>query len=438
MSLLRTHPGLLIWVILVCAIGVICLIVGTIMAKSGASLRPIYWFAGFALLVGLPQFFGHLGIALSDARRDDPKRAALATLDAGGDRESLRAAARSLFGPDADPDLAADARALFSDAIAGASRARFASLPGGESLLVAEFPDFSDAQRAWVQYLRVTGLNQVGGKGDTGVGYAVHRPTGDRAYVAQVNNLLVVCTGPDDGAIRRRMAAAGFSLPRRAPLGPDPSGSTPATGKSVFGVIGFAGGVALFLVYLLVVVGYFFKGASWSASSNPKPGTPRLPEAEVRARIEALAQTNTPFRIERGTRDNELFVSWNFADARWLDLARARGLKRTFRTRLTFDATSGVVRTTDYTTDFEWSAGRGGADIRWKAEVGLILFQREYSKVLGVQFAPDGSITPNLSYTYTFNSRDLKDPLTAIVTQSGWIWRPVVWEGPRWLRWLTE
>ncbi|MFO1460741.1 MAG: hypothetical protein U1G08_15220 [Verrucomicrobiota bacterium] len=438
MSLLRTHPGLFVWVVLLCVLGVVCLIVGTIMAKSGASLRPILWFAGFALLVGLPQFLGHLGAALSDARRDNPRREALAILDADVDREALRAAARSLFGPDADPDLVTDARAVFADAIAGATRARFASLPGGESLLVAEFPGFYDAQRAWVQYLRITGLNQVGGKGDTGVGYAVSRPTGDRAYVAQVNNLLVVCTGPDDGSIRRRMVAAGFSLPRRAPLGPDPSGRTPAAGKSPFGSVGLAGGVTLFLVYLLVVVGYFFKGASWSASSDPKPGTPRLPEAEVRARIEALAQTNTPFRIERGTRDNELFVSWNFADARWLDLARARELKRTVRTRLVFDARSGVVRTTDYTTDFEWSAGRGGADLRWKAEVGLILFQREYSKVLGVQLAPDGSVTPNLSYTYSFNSRELKDPLTAIVTQSGWIWCPVVWEGPRWLRWLTE
>ncbi|MBL9172109.1 MAG: hypothetical protein JNL10_01120 [Verrucomicrobiales bacterium] len=438
MSLLRSHPGLLIWVILVFAIGIICLIVGAIMAKSGASLRPIYWFAGFALLVGLPQFFGHLGIALSDARRENPKREALATLDAGGDRDALQAAARNLFGPDADPDLAADARTLFSEAISGATRARFASLPGGESVLVAEFPGFYDAQRAWVQYLRITGLNQAGGKGHTGVGYAVLRPTGDRAYIAQVNNLLVVCTGPDDGAIRRRMAAAGFTIPRRAPLGPDPTGSVPASGSSAFGMIGMAGGVALFLVYLLVVVGYFFKGASWSASADPKPGTPRLPEAEVRARIEALARTNTPFRIDRGTRDNELLVTWNFADARWLDLARARGLKRTLRTRLVFDVGSGVARTTDYTTDLEWSAGRGGADLRWKAEVGLVLFQREYSKVLGIQFAPDGSITPNLSYSYSFNPRELKDPLTAIVTQSGWIWRPVVWEGPRWLRWLTE
>lgn len=438
MPLLRQNPGLLIWVILLCAITAVCLLVGGIMSRSGASLRPILWFAGFALIVGLPQFFAHLGMALTASRRDAPKREALAVLAAGSERDALRAAARRLFGPDADPDLVADARALFSEALGGASNARFASLPTGESVLIAEFPGHSEAQRAWVTYLRVTGLNQMGGKGDTAVGYSVTRPTGDRAYVAQINNLLGVWTAPDDGAIRRRLTATGFPLPRRAPLGPDPSASAPASSgasRSAMTTLAWGAGIA---IYALAVIAFFFKGASWSASATPKPGVARQPEAEVQARIEALNAADTPFHIERGSGEHELFATWRFADARWLDLARARGLRRTFRVRMVFDPGSGCVRTTDYTSALDWSAGRGGADLHWKAEVGLILFQREHARVFGLQFAPDGSVTPNLSYAYTFNPQELKEPLSTLVTQSGWTWRPVVWQGPTWLRWLTE
>ena len=131
MSLLRTHPGL---------------------SSAGPSLRPRRRlshrrydhgeiraspdpFSGSqgSPFWGLPQFLGHLGAAPIGRTARQPRREALAILDADVDREALRAAARSLFGPDADPDLVTDARAVFADAIAGATRARFASLPGGES-----------------------------------------------------------------------------------------------------------------------------------------------------------------------------------------------------------------------------------------------------------------------------------------------------------------
>jgi hypothetical protein len=54
-QLLRTNPGLLVWVILFAAIAMVCALVGIIMRRFGASLRPIYWFAGF---VALPEHLG--------------------------------------------------------------------------------------------------------------------------------------------------------------------------------------------------------------------------------------------------------------------------------------------------------------------------------------------------------------------------------------------
>ena len=39
---------------------------------------------------------------------------------------------------------------------------------------------------------------------------------------------------------------------------------------------------------------------------------------------------------------------------------------------------------------------------------------------------------------YTFNLQEMKSPLVDAVTRAGWDWRPTVWQGPAWLRWLTE
>ena len=185
---------------------------------------------------------------------------------------------------------------------------------------------------AWVQYLRITGLNQVGGKGDTGVGYAVSRPTGDRAYVAQVQQP-PRCLHPDptmgrsgagwsprDSASRAGHRWDRIRLVERRPPGNRPSARWASPGRDPVPSL---------------------SPSSWSATSSREHPGRRVP---IRSR-EPLASRGggprpdrsarpkpTPLPNRAGTRDNELFVSWNFADARWLDLARAWELKRTVRT----------------------------------------------------------------------------------------------------------
>src|SRR5262245_24550477 len=64
MNVLRANPGLLVMVALV---GVATLVVGLIafmMARSGQSLRPVIWFAGFFGIIVVPQFAYHLGVAM--------------------------------------------------------------------------------------------------------------------------------------------------------------------------------------------------------------------------------------------------------------------------------------------------------------------------------------------------------------------------------------
>jgi len=157
-------------------------------------------------------------MAVSAVGDDAPRVQALAALAQPERGDGYADAVRQLFGPDADPRLVIDPRAQFADALARAEVVRFAAIGTTESVLLARFGGYIDAERAWVQYLRVTGLSKAGGKGNSQAGYVVTRPAGDRLYALHMGNMLGVWTGPDDATIRKRMHAGGFVPPSDSPL----------------------------------------------------------------------------------------------------------------------------------------------------------------------------------------------------------------------------
>lgn len=435
LQLIRSNPGVLISFALLGGGAFVCALLGFIMTRGGASLRPIFWFGGLFALVVVPQLIAHLYLALHVNQSETPRTRALEQITTAPDGGTRAADAQSLFGPDADPQLIIDARPMFGDAFATADLAQFASLPGGETALLARFKNFSAAERAWVNYLRVSGLNQLDGTGDSQRGYAVTRPVGDRAYVLHLGSMVGVWTGKDDATIRQRLAASGYEIPRRAPL----AGTSPqlragdARSSIPAGVA-----AALILLNVFIVVLYFFKGAAWAGTTPAQPGTAPIAATELASRLEAINALDVPFHIERGATANEWFATWRYADARWVDLARARGMKRTHRIRLMLDEARGTVRATDYFAGYDWSAGRGGANLEWKAGLGIVFFQTEHQRVFGLQLDEQGRFKPELSYAYTFNLQEMKSPLIEAVTRAGWNWRPTIWQGPAWLRWLTE
>ncbi len=446
-QLLRANIGLSISLALLGAGFLVCTLVGFIMARSGVSLRPIYWFAGFFALIVIPQIAGHFYKALHTTQSEAPRAAALEQLATPANDSTSTAAramdAKSLFGPDADPQLISDVRAAYGEVFADADFAQFAVVPNGETVLLARFKNSSDAEKAWVNYLRVSGL-QAGGKGDSHRGYAITRPVGDRVYALPFGTMLGVWTAASDAKIRARMLAGGFEIPRNAPLGEADAanakesggaGSTARQPKSPLRIALIGFGLA---VYTLIVVAYFFKGSAWSGTYRAKPGVTPVTASELANRLEAINKLDVPFQIERGSQPNEFFATWRYADAKWVDLARVRGMKRTLRVRMVMDEATHKVRATDYVASYDWSAGRGGANLEWKAGMGLVLFQREHQRVFGLQLDEQGRFKPELSYAYTFNLEEMKAPLMEAVAHAGWDWRPTVWQGPKWLRWLTE
>jgi hypothetical protein len=445
LQLFRANIGLSISLGLLVAGVFVCTILGAIMARSGVSLRSIYWFAGFFALIVVPQIIGHFYKAVQTTKTEAPRAAALEQLAEPSNTNAATRSldAKSLFGPDADPQLISDVRALYGDVFAAADFAQFAVLPNGEIVLLARFKDSSAAERAWVNYLRVAGL-QAGGKGDSQRGYAVTRPVGDRVYALPFGAMLGVWTGANDATIRARMTAGGFEIPHRAPLGDDgtnnsnESGNTASAARKPTSQLRIGLIAAALVAYLFVIVVYYFKGAAWAGTAPAKPGVAPLSAGEVAQRLESVNELDVPFQIERGAQPNEFFATWRYADAKWIDLHRARGMKRTLRIRMVLDETTRTVRATDYVASFDWSAGLGGANLEWKTGFGIVFFQYEHQRVFGLQLDDQDRFKPELSYAYTFNLQEMKSPLIEAVTRAGWNWRPTVWQGPTWLRWLTE
>jgi hypothetical protein len=103
---------------------------------------------------------------------------------------------------------------------------------------------------------------------------------------------------------------------------------------------------------------------------------------------------------------------------------------------LQLDEANRTVRCREFHAETDWSAGAGGASLRWKAAWEIVFFQYEHERVFGLQLAPNGKLVANLSYAYTFDIREMKNPLIAAVNAAGWRWRQVFFFAPRWLRWL--
>ncbi len=443
LDLLRASPGLIAWSAIFIIAAAVCSVLALLLRRAGASLRPLAWFAGLILLIGVPQFTVHLLRALDAAPRTAALTHSLAALDHPA--EGI-ASVRRLFGIDADPKLVVDASAVVGDVVAEATIAKFAVLPSGESVLLARFDSFRSAERAWVAYLQVTGLARAGGEGDSQRGYAVSRPAGDRAYVLHRGTMLGVWTGPDDLTIRRRMATGGFQVPARAPLegavaqdGPVEAAPqdrrfawlTPSTPRD-HAIVAMA--VA---AWMFTVVAWFLVGASWAASVPARPAAAPVDRRELESRLLALNGLDVPWRVERGQGEGELCVTWRYAEARWLDLARANGVRRDLRVALWLNERRRTVYAIDYAASLEGSIGRSGAQVAFKRMVGVQFFHLERARTFGIQLDQAGRPTGALSHGYRFDVREMKGPLVQIVTQAGWQWRGRLLPMPATLRHRT-
>ena len=405
MQLIRANTGLFVWLMIFTGGGLVVAFVAYWMKARGLSLKPVWWFIGFMLLIGLPQLVYHAIVAASsgvaglpDSKVEDPQ-------------SLFNVVPEGATVVDIPPQAAAGL-------LSTAEKGRFITLPNQDTMMIAQFASGADAMKSVATYLSEAGLESSAEP--DGAGGFIVPGAGRFAQVYARGNVLVVHTSAGKATGKN----AGNTVS-------DPMAKLTSTGSGKIAVA-----VAL-LVYTLLVAIYFLKGLTWATRIEAKKEARVLSASELRDRLMTLNSLDIPFQIEPG-REGELNAIWRYADAKWVDLARAHGFRRIHRIRLSLDEAHRKIRATDYQSAYDWSIGRGGGSFEWKAEMGIVFFQYEHQRVYGLQLDDHGRPRPKLSYSYTFDLQEMKSPLIDAITGAGWHWQPVAWQAPARLRWLLE
>jgi hypothetical protein len=443
LAFLRANP---VVGIMLAGLAIVTLVFGVLailMARAGVSLRPLVFLAVFMGIVAGPQVAFHLSQAYGLIPRRD------LTWTFGKDRplagyveqERVLAAQDGRFAdPDAvfgrgfDRDLVTDLRGAGGDSpFGGAEVAQMAIIPPSGSAIVARYADASSASSASARYMTMAfGAPTATGRDGA---HTFTRPQGDVAKVLVAGRTLVVLTGPDEPALAARLRSSRIVAPASSatfvPVGPI---SPDAKDFWLYRPAVLIGGVLLLVIIASV---YFFRGAAWAGTIPAREGVAPRPLQDVRQRLLSVNSVEAPFTVvEQG--DGRIAVTWRFADAKWVDLARAHGMRNTHRILLELDERSKTVYPTEQYSRLDWSAGANGGSMRWSSAKGIVFFQLEHQRVFGLQLDERGRFVPKLSYSYTFDLQEMKAPFIEAVTEAGWQWRPTLWQGPQWMRWLTH
>jgi hypothetical protein len=426
-AVFKTNPGLVVAFALALGLPLALGLFAVLMRSAGVSLRPVVFLAGLMLPILLVFVVGSLVRARVPA--DEP--AATLSLAVRDGRFADRA---SLFGAELSDRDIRDAKAVFPEFFAEAEVAELGLVGTGESVLAAQFPDAEAAKRAAAALWKTFGVHNTSGDEESGW-RGRRRQNSDYIEMLRTGRHLFFWTGLTKEAAAAHRAASKLPVAASSSAASALVPALQPLGKLFRPVPMKVLGLALMV---MLYAGWFFKGAAWAGGAPAPAGVSPLPATELASRFEAINALDVPFRIERGGEPNEYFATWRYADAKWVDLARAHGMRRTFRIKLKLDEAAHLVRATDYAAGYDWSAGGAGAKIEWRAMMGIVFFQTEQQRVFGLQLDERGGFKPELSYSYKFDLNEMKSPLIAATTGAGWDWRPTLWQGPAWLRWLTE
>lgn len=429
-TLLRESPALIAITVFVVITTVLMLLFGALLHRSGASLKPLVFFVGFLGIVAGPQGAVHLLDALT--RKPAPASKSVTSTAPATTAVPLLSDWSTVFGPGIDPALITDARRSLAEILSAAEEAPLAFRTDGSSALAARFPTEAAARDAYARYVRFFQLPPTpeGPNRRTGRRYGGQ---GEWNRVALAGREMYAWTGPslEDVSARSKPTLGDDSASLAAPA---------AANTSVSGRL--RQNLPLMLTFLvlnvLAATVWFFQGSAWAGRIGPAANAVPASLETLEARLQASTGPEQPWEVARGSTPGSWEVTWRYADARWLEPMRLRSIQRVHRLVLQLEPDSHVVRVVEYATAFDTAAGADGASVRWRKEMGLTFFQTDYQHVLGVELGPDGRPTGSLSTGFSFNLQELKAPFIAATTNSGWTWQPVVWDAPRWLRWLTE
>jgi hypothetical protein len=176
------------------------------------------------------------------------------------------------------------------------------------------------------------------------------------------------------------------------------------------------------LVIFVVGIGAFIPCFDWAVKRVfhfPGEGTP-VPEAELRAQIQALNEFDAPVMVEE--REEKLVATWKYVDAQWWELLTKAGLTRVYELHIRFNAPSHTVTLIDVTKSVSWRAGPSEVRLRGGFFRGVMLAY-EIGKAWGIQ----ESFQPGKIYEYRFVPQEIKNPIFNTILRAGWDVRFGIW-----------
>jgi hypothetical protein len=197
-------------------------------------------------------------------------------------------------------------------------------------------------------------------------------------------------------------------------------------------------GIIFVAVALYVVLWFYFlfRGATWAAGIPPPASVTPVPAETLRTRLLAINDLNLPFLV-REEPCGRLVAEWRIADANWVGMLQASGLRMAHQVYLELDPGAHKVRvlerhrTITWCGDIPrvgwfWSFLQGISFYDYKRSIKGVLARFLYKRGIEVGlFFKDGQWATT-AYDYRFNVTEMKNPLIQAIVGSGWTFAPVV------------
>jgi hypothetical protein len=162
---------------------------------------------------------------------------------------------------------------------------------------------------------------------------------------------------------------------------------------------------------------------------KPEEGTPQLGVDEVRSRLLAIAHDQVPFTVEAGGggKEGDVVVQWRIVDAAWYEIFAKAKLEKVHRILIVLDEGEHEARVLEEAWEVSWTAGLPTLSASAEKFQGRTMGTKSFGTAYGwkgVDPLDYGKV-----YEYRFDVSEMKDPLSTVVTQSGWTWVPVTTKG---------
>ena len=159
----------------------------------------------------------------------------------------------------------------------------------------------------------------------------------------------------------------------------------------------------------------------FTGSKGPAAGAAKIPAAALRTALLALNRDTSPWLVRDGAPENcDLVAEWKIVDARWYEIFAKASLSKVFKVLMKLDEAKGEVRSVDQEFTVEWRAGVPALAAAVEA------FRGQKTEIsFGTAYGFTETLAPGQIYNYRFSTKEMKEPLQNVVTQSGWRWQGV-------------